>query len=44
LPDEALWRFRMETAYGGDGEAEPDGGDVRSFLQWSRDMRQWRRL
>jgi hypothetical protein len=43
LPDTALWRFRMETAYGGAGDAEPDAGDVRSFLRWSRDMRHWRR-
>jgi len=43
LPDESLWRFRMETAYGGAGDEEPDVEDVRSFLRWSRDMRQWRR-
>ena len=44
VPDESLWRFRMETAYGGAGDAEPDAGDVRTFLRWSRDMRHWRRL
>jgi len=33
----------METAYGGAGDEEPDVEDVRSFLRWSRDMRQWRR-
>ncbi len=43
LPDAALWRFRMETAYGGTGEATPDAEDVRSFLRWSRDMGHWRR-
>jgi hypothetical protein len=43
LPDAALWKFRMETAYGGTGEAEPEVEDMRSFLHWSRDMRQWRR-
>jgi hypothetical protein len=43
LPDRDLWRFRMETAYGGRGEAEPEPDDVRSFLRWSRDMRHWRR-
>lgn len=42
-PDQALWRFRMETAYGGAGDADPDSGDVRSFLRWCRDMRHWRR-
>ena len=24
LPDAALWRFRMETAYGGSGDRVPD--------------------
>ena len=43
LPDGPLWRFRMETAYGGVGDGEPDVEDVRSFLRWSRDMRHWRR-
>jgi len=43
LPDEPLWRFRMETAYGGSGDAAPDASDVYSFLHWSRDMRHWRR-
>jgi hypothetical protein len=44
LPDDGLWRFRMETAYGGSGDASPNGPDVLSFLRWSRDMRHWRRL
>lgn len=44
MPDRPLWHFRMETAYGGTGDAEPDASDVRSFLRWSRDMRHWRRL
>jgi hypothetical protein len=44
LPDAALCRFRMETAYGGAGDAEPDVRDVRTFLRWSRDMRHWRRF
>ncbi len=43
LPDGSLWRFRMETAYGGTGDTAPDAADVRSFLRWSRDMRHWRR-
>jgi hypothetical protein len=43
LPDQALWRFRMETAYGGDGDGAPDGPDVVTFLRWCRDMRHWRR-
>ena len=43
FPDDDLWRFRMETAYGGAGDVEPEPADVRSFLYWSRDMRHWRR-
>jgi hypothetical protein len=44
LPDDGLWRMRMETAYGGNGDdAELDADDVRSFLRWSRDMGHWRR-
>jgi hypothetical protein len=26
----------METAYGGEGDADPDPDDVREFLQWCR--------
>jgi len=43
LPSPALWRFRMETAYGGSGDSVPDEDDIVSFLQWSRDLRRWRR-
>lgn len=43
LPDAALWRFRVETAYGGAGDAVPQAGDVESFLQWCRGMARWRR-
>jgi hypothetical protein len=35
LPDGALWRFRMITAYG-DPEATPEGPDVVSYLEWCR--------
>jgi len=42
VPDDALWRFRLETAYGCE-DALPDAADVRSYLRWSRDMRHWRR-
>ncbi len=44
LPDESLWRFRMETVHGGAGDTAPDAGEVLSFLRWSRDMRHWRRF
>ncbi|MHB8682389.1 MAG: hypothetical protein ACYDA2_09900 [Acidimicrobiales bacterium] len=44
LPDPDLWRFRMETAYGGRGDAVPVPEDVLSFLRWTRDMTEWRKL
>ena len=44
LPDERLWRFRMETAYGGAGDGSPEPDDVRSFVRWCGDMRRWRKL
>jgi hypothetical protein len=43
VPDEALWRLRMETAYGGSGEAVPETDDVVSFIGWCSAMRRWRR-
>jgi hypothetical protein len=43
LPDRALWRFRMETAYGGRGDRRPEEPDVVSFVEWTRSMRLWRR-
>ena len=43
VPDAALWRFRMETAYGGAGDAVPAASDVVSFVGWCGAMRQWRR-
>jgi hypothetical protein len=43
VPDEALWRFRMETAYGGTGDALPDAADVVSFIGWCSTMGRWRR-
>ncbi|MHB8330479.1 MAG: hypothetical protein ACYDD6_12805 [Acidimicrobiales bacterium] len=39
LPDPDLWRFRIETAYGGAGDAVPTAPDVVSFLRWCRDLR-----
>jgi hypothetical protein len=44
VPDPALWRFRVETAYGGGGDAVPEVEDVRSFLRWCRDMHRWRKV
>lgn len=40
-PDSRYWRFRMETAYGGTGESEPDPDDVVAYLEWCR--QQWHR-
>jgi len=43
VPDEALWQFRMETAYGGTGDAAPEAEDVASFIAWCSTMGRWRR-
>jgi len=43
VPDEAWWRFRMETAYGGAGDREPNGDDVVAFVDWCRNMGRWRK-
>jgi hypothetical protein len=43
VPDPALWRFRMETAYGGAGDATPPPEDIRAFLRWCAGMRRWRK-
>jgi len=43
LPDPVLWHFRMETAYGGAGDASPSVADLRSFLHWCSGMRDWRK-
>ena len=42
-PTPELWRFRMITAYGGDGDAAPDVDDVVTFLRWAGRMRHWRK-
>jgi hypothetical protein len=43
LPGEAYWRFRLETAYGGDGgdgeTGELSQGDVVAFLLWCQRSR-----
>jgi hypothetical protein len=43
VPDPALWQFRMETAYGGTGDAAPERADVVSFIRWCSTMGRWRR-
>ena len=37
LPDRGYLRFRLETAYGDDGVADP--GDLVAYLRWCRDRR-----
>lgn len=36
LPDPAYLRFRMVTAYGGEGDAPADPDDLVTYLQWCR--------
>ncbi|MCP3987738.1 MAG: hypothetical protein GY724_01575 [Actinomycetia bacterium] len=36
LPDRAWMRFRIETAYGGDGSAPLQVDDVITWLEWHR--------
>jgi hypothetical protein len=43
LPAPDLWQFRMETAYGGAGDAVPPPEDIRAFVRWCASMRTWRR-
>jgi hypothetical protein len=42
LPTNEFWRFRMLTAYGGDGSSRPRPEDVVSYLEWCRQARTWR--
>ncbi|MGO8824662.1 MAG: hypothetical protein ACLQU9_05415 [Acidimicrobiales bacterium] len=40
LPGEGYWRFRLVTAYGGDGEAEAlTSSDVVAYLRWCQRSR-----
>lgn len=36
LPDRHWLRFRMTTAYGGDGRGGPEPADLVDFLRWCR--------
>jgi hypothetical protein len=38
LPDEALWRFRLETAYGEEARRLMSPEDVRAFLRWCAEI------
>ncbi len=40
LPGEAYWRFRLVTAYGGDGDADAlTPSDVVAYLRWCQRSR-----
>ena len=40
LPGDAYWRFRLETAYGGDGgTGELTAGDVQAYVRWCQRSR-----
>jgi hypothetical protein len=43
VPDEAWWRFRMQTAYGGSGDGLPEPDDVVAFVDWCRNMGRWQK-
>lgn len=36
IPDAEYLRFRLLTAYGGDGSATPDPSDLVAYLRWCR--------
>jgi hypothetical protein len=38
-PDPSYWRFRMETAYGGEGDRHPPIADALAYLRWCRRTR-----
>jgi hypothetical protein len=40
LPDGAYLHFRLQTAYGGDGQGPVEPEDAVSYLQWCRATRQ----
>jgi hypothetical protein len=40
LPDDRWWAFRMVTSYGRP-DAEPQAGDVISYLEWCRSTMRW---
>lgn len=37
VPDPDWLRFRLETAYGGEGDGPPDADDLLTWLEWRRD-------
>ncbi|HZA78346.1 MAG TPA: hypothetical protein VE623_18355 [Acidimicrobiales bacterium] len=46
LPTPEYLRFRLQTAYGGEGDRDPDPDDLVTYLRWCREQRshqKWRR-
>jgi hypothetical protein len=41
LPSPEYLRFRMQTAYGGDGDRAPDPDDLVTYLRWCQSARGW---
>jgi hypothetical protein len=39
VPDRAYLRFRLMTAYGGEGRGAPEPSDVVAYLGWCRSWR-----
>jgi len=39
VPDPDYLRFRMVTAYGGEGDTPPDADDLITYLRWCRTWR-----
>jgi hypothetical protein len=42
VPDPGYWRFRMETANGGDGDVPPSPEEVLEVVDWFHRMRNQR--
>jgi hypothetical protein len=38
LPAPDYLRFRLQTAYGGDGDRAPEPDDLVTYLRWVRDL------
>jgi len=39
VPSPEYWRFRLQTAYGGDGRGPVQSEDVVAYLRWCRATR-----
>lgn len=43
VPDDAYWRFRMQTAFGEDRGSHPSDRDIVDYLRWCHRGRRSRR-